>query len=195
MAQGLRIVWDFHDYKQRRTEETTNIAGSAGISLGFFRFGASGGQLTTRIDETKETTDLLVEFQNLGRLVITPGLWFSKNLINTFKDGKDYIPGSPITKGGPIWWPNGRFASIPKEILLAYKTKITITLSATRFSEVRKRLELGGGLAIGPFLVLTGSGGNKYQHVEYDEGHNRLIIEDTTPAPLILAVINEPMGQ
>jgi hypothetical protein len=194
IAQPTKITWDFYSNKERKTIESSSLSGSASISVGFFSFGGSGGGNWSRINEEKEQVDFKVEFKNLGRLTLNQGPWFSKILITTFSDGTDFIPNSPITKGGKLWWPDGRFPWIPKEVVLAYQPKFTITLSKSRYEDVKKAVSGGGGISIGPFSF-GASGGNSTENISYDDGHNTVTMEDTADSPMILAVINEPLPQ
>jgi uncharacterized membrane protein YgcG len=194
IAQPTKVSWDFYQNKERKTIESSSLGGSASISIGFFSFGGSGGGSWTRINEEKEKVDFQVEFKSFGRLTLNQGPWFSKVLINTFHDGTDFIPNSPITKGGKLWWPDGRFAWIPKEVVLAYQPKFTITLSKSRYEDVKKAVSGGGGFSIGPFSF-GASGGSNTENISYDDGHNTVTLEDTADSPTILAVINEPLGE
>lgn len=192
IGQPTKLSWDFYQNKEHKTIESSRLGGSASISIGFFSFGGSGGGNWTRINEEKEQVDFKVEFKSLGRLTLNQGPWFSKTLITTFQDGMDFIPNSPITKGGKLWWPDGRFAWITKEVVLAYQPKFTVTLSKSRYEDVKKALSGGGGLSIGPFSF-GASGGSSTESISYDDGHNTITLEDTADSPMILAVINEPL--
>lgn len=193
-AQSNKVVWDFVSNKERKTIESSSLRGGGSISVGFFKFGGSGGGSWSKVEEEKEKVDMKVEFQNLGRATVQPGPWFSKVLISTFNKEGPYIAGSPITKGGAVWWRDqGRFSWIPKEVLLAYRPKFTITLSASRYSQVKSSIDGGGGFGIGPFSF--GAKGNKnYERIEFDDAKNTVSLEDLSDSPMILAVINEPLG-
>ena len=192
--QTTKVGWDFYSNKERKTIESSSLSGGGPVSVGFFRFGGSGGGNWSKIDEQKEKTDFKVEFQNLGRATIQQGPRFSKVLINTFNKDGPYIVGSPITKGGAVWWRDkGRFAWMPKEVLLAYRTKFTITLGATSYSQAKSSISGGGGFSVGPFSF--GASGNKaVENTSFDDATNTITLEDLSDSPMILAVINEPLG-
>lgn len=190
-GKGFSETWEFDKSHSRRALSWSNRGGSAGVRIGWFRFGGGGGGKKETLDITKDGVSMTVTFKNFTTATIIPGSWYNGDAIKLLWDSP-YTPGAVASKE-KLFGPNGSFKPRVSRAVLVYKPSIVLKLDSAASAKVLESWNGSGSVGIGPFQFRGGAAGGKDELVE-DKARNALIIEDKTGIPQIVAVfvVNYP---
>jgi hypothetical protein len=183
----LAIAYDHTTHHDHSEDE--RWSGGASYNFGFFSFGAnaSSGRQTVSIDD--QNFGMTFCARNLNVFTVQPGAWFNGTAVKAFGNGP-WIPDGPVAKGLiKLWGPDGVFNLMPTQVVVAYKPKVVVTLSASNYASVHTSFNAGGGFSIGPF----GFGAAYHKEtsdVTWDDMHHTITAIDNSDSPQIVAFVN-----
>lgn len=169
--------------------ERTVWGASARWFGGFFGFGGRAGGETSVVNVQHDHFRMNFSARAFTTFTITPGQWFNGTAIKALKDGP-WLPGGPVATGRvQLWGPDGLFPLVSKQLVVAFRPKVSASVSRDEFLEVKSRFYAGGGFSIGPF-GFGGSYERATSDVSFDESTNSIRAEDTSDVPQIMAVVS-----
>lgn len=179
------MSWEFkRDTGRRHTEDE-----SMGGSFSWFGFlGVSGGTSRHSVDTNREGFHMRFEARNLGQFTISPGRWFSGTAVMLFKDGP-FAQGAVIDPK-KLWGEKGSFNLLPTTLIVAFRPKLTASLTSEEYHYLKQSWAGGGGFSIGPFSF--GASANKtVENITWDDASNTVTAETQSDVPQILAIISD----
>lgn len=182
---GFEETWGFDKSHERRALSWSSRSGGAGVKVGWFSFGASGGGRKETLDITKDSIAMTVKFKNFTTFSITPGPWFSGDAVKAMWEGP-YKAGAIASKA-KLFGPDGSFRPRVAQVVLVHRPTVTMKLDASQYSKVVESWNGSGGVGIGPFGFRGKASGGKDELIE-DKANNTLTIEDKTGIPQIVAI-------
>lgn len=160
----------------------------------FFTFGLGGSASgeTTSIDTTSSDFSLQVDFTGFGAFPIAPGLWWDAGVIATYR--KQLKAGAPDFFGE-----GGALAAVPTQIVVGFEPTITLKMSASDYSNVKKSwtAEATTSIGIGPFRLgnLSGSANGTKQDINFSDASATVTIGPLKSAlPVLLGVVSQKLG-
>jgi hypothetical protein len=143
------------DVRSTHSDSTTRWGGSAGVSFGFWRFGASAGGQTTTVDESFSEDDLEIEFSYAAAqiqrewletiLLSVEGWMLVGQKAGVISDGTSKQVAGP---NAGFWLP-----AVPTQMLLVKNVRIRTKNSASTYESLRKHVQAGGGFGWGFFSI------------------------------------------
>jgi hypothetical protein len=177
------------DSGQRHTENTV-WGGSASWFGGFFGFGASAGGSRTAVDVTNQHFRMDFSARNLDLFTITPGQWFNGTAVKALKNGP-FIADGPVARGTlKLFSPDGILNLEPVQLLVAFRPKVSCSISRDEFHEIKASFYASGGFSIGPF-GFGASYSRSTDDVSFDDSTNSIVAQDSSDTPQIIAIVSK----
>ncbi len=168
--------------------ESTSWGASASYGIGFFSFGASAGGSSYSFDSSSDQFRIAFSARNIGVFTITPGQWFNGTAVQALQNGPFLKTGPVATGQTQLWGQNGVLRLMSAQIIVAYRPKVSATMSQQDYSVVKSSFSAGGGISIGPF-GFGGSYNRSSSDVKFDDASRSFTAEDTTDVPQIVAIV------
>jgi len=169
--------------------ESSSWGASASYGIGFFSFGGSAGGSSYSFDSSSSQFSMAFSAKNIGVFTITPGQWFNGTAVQALQNGP-FLPTGPVAAGlTKLWGPSGVLRLMSAQIIVAYRPKVSATLSQQDYSMVKSSFSAGGGISIGPF-GFGGSYNRSSSDVKFDDASRSFTAEDSTDVPQIVAIIS-----
>lgn len=173
-----------------RHTETTVWGGSASWFGGFFGFGASAGGSRTTVDVTNQHFRMDFSARNLDLFTVTPGQWFNGTAVKALKNGPFY-PDGPVARGTlKLFNADGTFNLEPSQLCVAYRPRVTCSVTQDEFHQIKANFYASGGFSIGPF-GFGASYNTSMDDVHFDDSSNTITAENASDVPQILAVVSK----
>jgi hypothetical protein len=183
------VKWEFGSSSFRLSSSSSYWGGSA--SYGFFARGSAGGS-SSHLDWHSKDFRLVFRAKAIEKFIVTPGDWYTGQLIKLFKDGQ-FVSGSVADiayKAHNLWAPRGIMALRASSFIVAYEPSIEIAMSKQDYDKNASSWSASGGLSIGCFSFGANAGGSK-EDITYEAASNLIRATDTTGVPKIIAVNND----
>jgi hypothetical protein len=180
LTQKQTVVWE-PQQQNRQSSKTSNASAQATLSGPLVRLERNKATQSKTVQQ--EQIGVKVTFANLGLLRIEPGAWFSKALLNLYKDG-------PFHSGSPNVKSLVDNTLHPTHVLVAHGATFILDSSKEYYSALKEAYGASGGISIGPYRF-SASTNSAQTVVMFDDVKRRLTIADSPGAPMILAVISE----
>lgn len=134
------------------TSDYKSYGGSAGFSLGLFKFGASGSKTTQEQHVSSETNSLRISFKYTLVTIRRP--WITFNLLGTqgWNVGNLYEKGA-ISNGSKDGQDNTAMPLLPTSFVVVKDVVISANWSKSDLDLIKKQISAGGSLSIGPFSI------------------------------------------
>jgi hypothetical protein len=182
------LSFSFTKGSSRTTTSQSWAGGGLSFGIGFLGISANGRTERMSVDSSSDRFNMAFEAKRIQQFTITPGRWFSAALIKTFKDGP-FEPDAVIGDPKKLWGPNGTFNLLPTTLVVAYRPKVTATLTASEYHFLKESWSAGGGISIGPFSF-GGGGGSTTTTVTFNDATNTVTATNSTDVPQIVAVVS-----
>ncbi len=185
------VRWDFSSSSFRLSSSQSYWGGSA--SYGFFVRGGAGGS-NSHVDWQSKHFRLTFKAKSIEKFIITPGDWYTGQLIKLFKDGP-FVSGSVADvafKSGNLWAPHGILDLRASSLIVVYEPTIEITVSKQDYEKNASEWHAGGGISIGCFSFGASAGGSS-EDIKFDPTTNTIHAADTTGVPKLMAVENDAL--
>lgn len=160
----------------------------ASISVGFFSFGGNAESSTTSVNTSDNEFSLAFSAVGLQAFDIKAGRWFLPNAVKAYKDGP-FVPSSLTGKPPEFFGPNGQFNQMPSQIIVAFRPKVVLHLSAAEYQRLDTFFSGGGSVGVGPFSF-GGSYNKSTTKIDKDAVNHTFTFEDKSDVPQIIAVVN-----
>lgn len=182
------LSWSFTKNSERRHTSETMWGGSTSWFGGWWGFGFRSQGGSTSINTQRDQFRMAFDFQKFGLFSIQPSGWFNGTALQALQNGP-WIPEGPVDTGRiKLWGPDGILNLMASAFVVAYRPKITVSLSQEEFLYVKSEFYAKGGFSIGPF-GFGGSYGRKTEDVHFDASSNTITAQDSSDVPQIIAVV------
>ena len=177
-VQPERVEWKVMSSSGSQDTRTS----STKIRLRIGRAGINGSASGKQQEFDSQFAEGVFSFTGVSTVSVIPGRWFSNRIIGASLKG----PFKPGSGPGDWWGPNGRFSLYPKSLVIVSDPSFTLQLDVRSYQEVRRALEGGATIGVGPFEIRA----SERAKVSFDEKQLTISVKQTSKA-MLMAVINQ----
>jgi len=187
---GLKIRLDASSSAANWSDFGWSAAANARFPVGWFTAVYVSGQASYKeqtFDYTASNFSFEVEFLGSGLFPIFSNLWFDLGIVKNY--------GNSLRQGHPNFFrENGTLARIPAQVLIGFQPKITMTVSASDYSNFKSQFQQSANIAykFGPFTIgsVSESSYSDKSKVTFNDSNNSFTIGPVvSTVPQIIGVL------
>ena len=170
-----------------RYDYSKSVWGGSASWFGFFGARASGSRID--IDTTHDAFRMKFECTAIETFTVNPGQWMNPEAIQVLQNGP-FVSEGPLARGAvKLFGPDGVLNLLPTQLVVAFRPKVSATVTREEYHYAKSEFFASGGLSIGPF-GFGASFGRTNVSVQFDSDTNTVTMQDVSDVPHVIAVVS-----